>query len=111
MGFFDKLIGKSAVAKPNEVEVAGGMTTEKAKEIQTVEEFINTCTPKEKAAFSLLKSLPNYSKLLTNPKNLDFVKKFASNYKDIMPSASYDEETNTFSATGKVVKRSIVSTS
>jgi len=63
---------------------------------QTAEEITKNWTPKEQAAFEALNTLPNYAKLLQNPKNLEIVKKFAEDPTSVIKTAKYDKAENKF---------------
>jgi len=110
MGFFDKFKSKKIEASPvkKTINGDGGMSIEKLKAEQkaTVEARISKWTPRQKAAFEFMRTLPSYSATLAEEKlttqKLDVVEKFAKNPSEIIRSAKFNEESGKFEATGKI---------
>ena len=92
----------------------GGMTPEaaeelrnkKIKEMAEIKERMGNWTPRQKVAFDFLHTLPGWSKKLEEQKltlqKISVVEKFSKSPSEVIKSAQYDEESNSFVSDGKI---------
>ncbi len=117
MGMFDKLMSKKIETEPISVDkevqanLAGKAAANGALETNNEEMIIKArmskWTPRQRAALESLLTGEKFfawSKSLQNltAKKLDIVEKFAANPSEVIKSASYNEATGSFEATGVI---------
>ena len=108
-GFWKNIgIGKKEekeITKPTENTVEEAVEKGGISQSKEIENRVAKWTPKQEAAFYFLRSkalIKNIEKENLTKQIVDFVENFEKHPKEVMPSASYNKDTQKFEAAGKV---------